>query len=36
MAQVGHDVVITLDAGDTIILQHITLAHLTASDFTFG
>jgi len=36
MAQVGANVVITLDAADTIILQHITLAHLTASDFTFG
>jgi hypothetical protein len=36
MAQVGANVVITLDAADTIILQHITLAHLVASDFTFG
>ncbi|HUJ47451.1 MAG TPA: calcium-binding protein, partial [Rhizomicrobium sp.] len=36
MAQVGSDVVITLDAADTIVLQHVTLASLTASDFTFG
>jgi hypothetical protein len=36
MAQVGANVVITLDAADTIILQHITLAHLAAADFTFG
>jgi serralysin len=36
MAQVGANVVITLDAADTIILQHITLAHLFAADFTFG
>ncbi len=36
MAQVGASVVITLDAGDAIILQHITLAHLVAADFTFG
>jgi hypothetical protein len=36
MAQVGASVVISLDAADTIILQHITLAHLPASDFTFG
>jgi hypothetical protein len=36
MAQVGANVVISLDAADTIILQHIALAHLVASDFTFG
>ena len=36
MAQVGGNVVITLDATDTIILQHITLAHITTADFTFG
>lgn len=36
MAQVGSDVVITLDAGDTIVLQSTTLAHLVSHDFTFG
>jgi hypothetical protein len=36
MAQVGANFVITLDPADTIILQHITLAHLYAADFTFG
>ncbi len=36
MAQVGTDVVITLDAADTIVLEHQTLANLTTSDFTFG
>jgi hypothetical protein len=36
MAQVGASVVVSLDAGDTIILQHITLAHLVSADFTFG
>jgi hypothetical protein len=36
MAQVGSDVVITLDAGDTIVLQSMTLAHLVSHDFTFG
>jgi len=35
MAQVGTDVVITLDAGDTIVLLHQTLAHLVAHDFAF-
>jgi trimeric autotransporter adhesin len=35
MAQVGTDVVITLDAGDTIVLTHQTLAHLVAHDFAF-
>ncbi len=35
MAQVGADVVITLDAGDTIVLLHQTLAHLVAHDFAF-
>jgi hypothetical protein len=36
MAQVGSNVVITLDAGDTIVLQTMILAHLTTHDFTFG
>jgi hypothetical protein len=36
MAQVGTDVVITLDAADTIVLESQTLANLTSSDFTFG
>jgi hypothetical protein len=35
MAQVGTDVVITLDAGDTIVLLHQTLSHLTTHDFAF-
>jgi Ca2+-binding RTX toxin-like protein len=32
--QVGADVVITLDATDTITLQHVQLSSLHASDFT--
>lgn len=36
MAQVGSDVVITLDAGDTIVLENMALAHLVSHDFTFG
>jgi hypothetical protein len=36
MAQVGSDVVITLDATDTIVLVSQTLSNVTASDFTFG
>jgi Ca2+-binding RTX toxin-like protein len=35
-AQVGADTVITLDAGDTITLQHVTAATLTAADFLFA
>jgi serralysin len=35
MAQVGSSVVITLDANDTIEIQHASLAHLTADDFRF-
>jgi Ca2+-binding RTX toxin-like protein len=36
MAAVGNDVVITLDGGDSIVLQHVALASLTAADFAFG
>jgi hypothetical protein len=36
MAQVGSDVVITLDPADTIVLENMTLAHLVSHDFTFG
>jgi hypothetical protein len=36
MAQAGADVVITLDANDSIVLTHETLANFTSSDFTFG
>jgi hypothetical protein len=36
MVQAGADVVITLDAADTIVLTNQTLANLTSSDFTFG
>ena len=36
MAQVGGNVVITLDAGDTILLEGATLSTLVAHDFTFG
>jgi hypothetical protein len=36
MTQVGRDVVITLDAGDSIVLGNTTLAHLVSHDFTFG
>jgi hypothetical protein len=36
MVQAGTDVVITLDANDSIVLTHETLANLTATDFTFG
>jgi Ca2+-binding RTX toxin-like protein len=35
MAQVGADTVITLDAGDSITLQKVALASLTAADFLF-
>ena len=35
MAQSGANVVITLDASDTITLKGVTLASLTAADFTF-
>jgi Ca2+-binding RTX toxin-like protein len=34
-AQVGKNVVITVDAQDTITLQGVTLAYLTANDFHF-
>ncbi|HEY1710520.1 MAG TPA: hypothetical protein VGG10_19780 [Rhizomicrobium sp.] len=30
------DVIIALDASNSIVLQHVTLADLTAADFTFG
>ena len=36
MAQVGTDVVITLDASDSIVLTHETLASFTSTDFIFG
>ena len=36
MVQDGADVVITLDATDSIVLTNQTLANLTSSDFTFG
>jgi Ca2+-binding RTX toxin-like protein len=36
MVQVGADVVITLDANNTITLQNVTLANLVTGDFTFG
>ena len=36
MVQAGTDVVITLDANDSIVLTHETLANFTSSDFTFG
>jgi hypothetical protein len=36
MTQVGRDVVITLDASDSIVLGNTTLAHLVSHDFTFG
>ena len=36
MAQAGTDVVITLDANNSIVLMHETLASFTSSDFTFG
>ena len=35
MAQSGANVIITLDASDTITLKGVTLASLTAGDFTF-
>jgi hypothetical protein len=35
MAQSGANVVITLDSADTITLKGVTLASLTAADFTF-
>jgi hypothetical protein len=34
--QVGADVVITLDSGNEVTLQHVQLASLHASDFLFG
>ena len=34
--QVGTDVVITLDAADTITLQHVQLSSLHASDFVLS
>jgi hypothetical protein len=36
MVQAGTDVVITLDANDSIVLTHETLANFSSSDFTFG
>lgn len=36
MAAVGNDVVITLDGGNSIVLQHVALANLSAVDFAFG
>ena len=36
MAQVGKNVVITLDATDTIILKSVSLAALVSHDFIFG
>ena len=35
MAQSGPNVVITLDGANTITLKGVTLASLTAADFTF-
>ena len=35
MVQSGADVVITVDASDTITLKNVTVASLTAADFTF-
>jgi hypothetical protein len=35
MVQSGANVVITLDSADTITLKGVTLASLTAADFTF-
>ena len=35
MVQSGANVVITLDSADTITLKSVTLASLTAADFTF-
>jgi hypothetical protein len=35
MVQSGANVVITLDAADTITIKGVTLASLTAADFTF-
>jgi hypothetical protein len=35
MVQVGADVVITLNSGDSIVLLHQTLAHLVSHDFAF-
>jgi hypothetical protein len=34
--QVGADVVITIDSGNVITLQHVQLSSLHASDFVFG
>jgi hypothetical protein len=34
-AQVGHDVVITVDAADKLTLQNVNLGSLHASDFLF-
>jgi hypothetical protein len=36
MVQVGHNVVITLDATDVIVLDNTLLNHLSYHDFTFG
>jgi Ca2+-binding RTX toxin-like protein len=36
MVQAGADVVITLDASDSIVLTNQTLSNFSASDFTFG
>ena len=35
MVQSGANVIITLDSYDTITLKNVTLASLTAADFTF-
>jgi hypothetical protein len=35
-SQVGNDVVITLDHNDTLVLQHLQLSTLTASEFWFA
>jgi hypothetical protein len=34
--QVGNDTVITLDAGNSIVLQHVSLSSLHASNFLFA
>lgn len=36
MKQVGADVLNTLDAGDTVLVQHTTISDLTSSRFVFG
>ena len=35
MAQSGANVIITLDSADTITIKNVTVASLTAADFTF-